>query len=227
MSKIHGKQIQLNTNPVLGTSNVSIPSEYAVKQYVDTKVSQSQSIIYSYIIPRATVSPASISHNLGTFDFIASVYNNVTGEDVVVNIDRISSNVLEVSYSVLDNDLTVLIFAGNAVVSGTSGLSQPSTKQSNEVTLDIIITNSYNATIYSHYLQYNHNAVGTIYLPASPKFGQQIVIADMTGNASTYHITINGNGKNINNLSSITIQQNYGTVLLIYNSNFWSLSRPS
>lgn len=220
MGKISGKQIALNTDPNLGLSNDAIASQYAIKQYVDTKVAEASAVIYTFTITQATVSPAVINHNLNTFNYITTVYDSVTGEDVVVNVDRVSPNTVQVSYGTLDNDLTFLIFAGDGSLAGTSGIAVPN-PQSNEVGLEIITNASFNATTSSHFLHYNHNTAGTIYLPSTPKFGQQIIISDMTGNGNINNITINGNGKLINGSSNAIINTSYGSIMLIYNNTNW------
>lgn len=57
---------------------------------------------------------------------------------------------------------------------------------------------------------------GTIYLPASPVVGQKITVIDNDGDASTWNITIDGNGKNINNGTQVVINTDYGSVTLVY-----------
>jgi len=69
---------------------------------------------------------------------------------------------------------------------------------------------------------YSINNCACIYLPNSPNVGQQIIIADIQGNAVLYPIFIDGNGININESSVACINTNYGSLTLIFNSYFWS-----
>lgn len=218
MSKIPGKQIALNTDPNLGTSNETVSSQYAIKQYVDTKVSESAAVIYTYNIAQATPSPAVINHNLNTFDYIASVYDSVTGEDIIVNLDRVSSNTLEVSYGSLDNDLTVLIFAGDGSYASTSGQAAAN----NTVNVQTISTNT---TVDENAGFLNVDSSGgeiTITLPATPKNGQQITVFDFAGNANNDNIIISGNGKLINGFSYVYLNTAFTSIILTFNGTVWS-----
>jgi len=63
----------------------------------------------------------------------------------------------------------------------------------------------------------------TIYLPNPPKDGQRIVVADIAGNALSFPITIDGNGNDILNTSTATINTDYGSITFIFNTKgFWS-----
>lgn len=62
---------------------------------------------------------------------------------------------------------------------------------------------------------------GTYYLPASPIKGQQITVMDHDGDAETWNITIDGNGKNINGETQAVINTNFGSMTLIYNGIRW------
>lgn len=62
----------------------------------------------------------------------------------------------------------------------------------------------------------------TITLPASPTTGQTYKVIDGSGNASVNNITLDGNGKNINGSSTLTINTNYEVKTLIYNGTEWS-----
>ena len=60
----------------------------------------------------------------------------------------------------------------------------------------------------------------TLYLPSSPPTGMQVTFKD-TGNATTNNITINGNGNNIDNATTILINTNYGKVTMVFDTNQW------
>ena len=61
----------------------------------------------------------------------------------------------------------------------------------------------------------------TVTLPASPNWGQTYVIKDTAGAAATNNITIDGNGINIDNSSTLVISENFGEAVLFYNSVIW------
>jgi len=92
---------------------------------------------------------------------------------------------------------------------------------SNQVGLDLVTSSSITATTDSHYIHYSGSTAGNIYLPASPKDRQQIVVSDAKGNAFTNNITVYGNGKTINGNSTALIDSNYGTLLFVYNGFNW------
>jgi hypothetical protein len=61
----------------------------------------------------------------------------------------------------------------------------------------------------------------TVYLYGTPTSGRQIIIKDAAGFANTNNITINGNGKSIDGVSSIVMQINYSSTTLLYNGTKW------
>lgn len=61
----------------------------------------------------------------------------------------------------------------------------------------------------------------TITLIASPTNGQQIIIKDNVGSASTNNITVSGNAKNIDGAASFTMNVNYQSVALMYQGTEW------
>lgn len=63
----------------------------------------------------------------------------------------------------------------------------------------------------------------TINLFANPISGQSITIKDANGSAATYNIVIAGNGHTIDGNGSITLDQNYGSVELIFTGTVWSI----
>lgn len=54
----------------------------------------------------------------------------------------------------------------------------------------------------------NLTAAKTYYLSPNPKAGQRFAIADIDGNLATYNVIINGNGRNIETTSTITLSTN-------------------
>ena len=55
-----------------------------------------------------------------------------------------------------------------------------------------------------------------VLLPSSPSNGQGYTVKDAIGIAATSGITIDGNGRNIDGLSSIDISTDYGALNFIY-----------
>lgn len=73
--------------------------------------------------------------------------------------------------------------------------------------------------------QYEFTGTGgsTVSLVASPLSRAVIIINDGGGNAGTNPLIISGNGKNINGQASISIVQNYGSVILFYDTTEWKV----
>jgi hypothetical protein len=68
----------------------------------------------------------------------------------------------------------------------------------------------------------------TITLPSTPANGDTYLIKDRDGSATAFNIVIAGNGKNIEQFTgapaaSLTLNNNYDSVTLIYNGTFWSI----
>ncbi len=61
----------------------------------------------------------------------------------------------------------------------------------------------------------------TITLPAAPATNRILVIKDESGGATATPITIAGNGKNINGMANLSLDQNYASFNLYYNGVGW------
>lgn len=82
---------------------------------------------------------------------------------------------------------------------------------------------TYDATITDEFIGVSGGT--TVNLPNPPKNGQRLVVADVAGNALNNPITINGNGANIIDSGSASINTNFGGITFIYNaSEFWSVA---
>ena len=66
-------------------------------------------------------------------------------------------------------------------------------------------------------------AAVTITLPAVPTFGQPVTVVDGDGQAATYNITIDGNGKTISGSATQVISTNYARIAVAYNGTKWLL----
>lgn len=79
--------------------------------------------------------------------------------------------------------------------------------------------------IYNAPNNINYIVVGdtttTINLPSTPTNFSDVKIVDSRGDASVNNITINGNGKNINDDTSVIIDTNFGYVNMRYIDNKW------
>lgn len=64
----------------------------------------------------------------------------------------------------------------------------------------------------------------TILLPASPVAGQKHTIVDSTGTANIRNITVDGNGKNINQASTFVINLANGSITCVYNGTQWNIT---
>lgn len=99
-----------------------------------------------------------------------------------------------------------------------------------------IVDVRYAVPAYPFYIQSTDNYIGVsgytagscacIYLLSSPtvQAGQKVIVADIQGQALTYPITIDGNGKYINGNSATCaiINTDYGSITFLYNGYFWS-----
>jgi hypothetical protein len=68
-----------------------------------------------------------------------------------------------------------------------------------------------------------NTAAVTITLPLSPTHGQLVNVIDADGQALTYNITIDGNGKLINGAATFVMNANYESVTTVYNGVKWTL----
>lgn len=140
------------------------------------------------------------------------------------------------------NQALLYNIAGVATLQGTSGhnfitgtTSIASTNASRFITSQGrragVTTTTTNLTV----LDTHHNIfVGTLSgsitltLPSTPTTGDTYLIKDRDGSATAFNIVISGNGKNIEQFTgaaaaSLTLNQNYDSVTIMYNGTFWSI----
>ena len=67
------------------------------------------------------------------------------------------------------------------------------------------------------------SAAPTITLVASPEVGLTQTISDISGNAATHNITVNGNGINIDGASTFVMNTNYGSLTFCYTGLIWKV----
>ena len=84
------------------------------------------------------------------------------------------------------------------------------------------VSTTYTATCNDSFI--GVSGASLICLLNTPYCGQRVTVADICGNALSSPITIDGNGKRINDSLSCTslINTNYGSVTFIFNGYFWS-----
>lgn len=63
----------------------------------------------------------------------------------------------------------------------------------------------------------------TITLPASPTAGDIYTIKDQGGDAASFNIIVDGNGNNIDGLSTYTINTDYQSITVIFANGTWSV----
>jgi hypothetical protein len=133
----------------------------------------------------------------------------------------------------------VIALQGNAVASGTlnslddgyaltwvnsAGKWEAQPSKSYFVGNYTSITSSYLATTATQLVLVGSlSGAITVTLPASPTDGQLLTIKDGAASASTYNITVSGNGHNIDGLSSVLISTNYDTLTVFFGSSYWSI----
>lgn len=132
---------------------------------------------------------------------------------------------------------TVIALQGNAVKSGALSTPQDGyvltwinsdsewearPTQISTGTIVRLITTNYNVSPSDDVISIGTIAsIITVTLESAPITGRTVIIKDANGLASTYNITINGNGKNIDGNTNNIITQAYGSVDLIFNGNKW------
>jgi hypothetical protein len=63
----------------------------------------------------------------------------------------------------------------------------------------------------------------TVTLPSSPAVGTRYIIKDQNGLATTNNIIISGNGNNIDGSSTFTIDENYGSITVVFANSRWGI----
>jgi len=105
VNKIPGKQIILDTDGNLSAnSDILIPSQKAVKSYVDNSINVFKKVYTIYGDDNTTV--FTIQHNIGTMDVIVQVYSYTPStaggsyENMNVEIKRVDDNAITVQFAV-------------------------------------------------------------------------------------------------------------------------------
>lgn len=108
----------------------------------------------------------------------------------------------------------------------TKKLPAGSTTRDNLETVVVTSGSSYTAGATDQYVVVKKTipSVTTILLPPAPAQGHQLRVKDGAGNAGTYPITVDGNGKNIDGGTIASIPFDYGALYVIYDGTKWGIN---
>jgi hypothetical protein len=117
-----------------------------------------------------------------------------------------ANNLIPIGATVTANQSTEALAYLNSLLLSTVG------NEASDGLTDIIIGTSYDETdITTQWvpdnarLILNLTAAKTFYLDPQPQDGQRFAIIDVDGNLNTYNVVINGNGRNIETASTVTL----------------------
>lgn len=156
-------------------------------------------------------------------------YNSAGTDDLITK----SGTSLRFQNNAQNNTLNLIkstvIDGYDAVVVGDANVR--TTSIFNGLILSQILVNNGDADGYSTYNVDSANngnyliAVGTmpppvkINLPLNPDLGRTVIVKDVNGTAASDNITISGNGNLIDGVSSVIINQNYGSITFAFTEN--------
>lgn len=155
------------------------------------------------------------------FDFVGPggvvpVVETLTGNDGVV-VSPAGNNINVVGSGVVGSGIST---AGNIYVTGSG-----STLTINETQAQFLT--NYRQTATSSPVSLTDYAIGctasniTITLPLAPAALRILIIKDESGTATATPITIAGNGKTINGMANLSLDQSYASFNLYYNGTAW------
>lgn len=130
-------------------------------------------------------------------------------DNAIVLFDGTSGNLVKDSLVTIDS-------SGN--------IYTPGTIFNNGVVVNTVASGT--TSVYTLDDNYYHailSGVSTVNLPSSPQIGQQHVIKDIDGVASTNNIIIDGNGNTIDGQSQVLLTNNYESITLIFGPREWNL----
>lgn len=93
-------------------------------------------------------------------------------------------------------------------------------EQSNIVSVRIVGANDYTTILADDFV--GISGASRIYLDGTPVIGQRVSIVDVCGDALLNNITVDGNGKKINDSTRSMINTNYGSITYVFNGYCWS-----
>ena len=162
-------------------------------------------------------------------------WNNGLGAIGYVVLDVNSTNILHTAKIILSAptinvpSLTANKIIGTDVNSNLVATNLQTSDLTNLVPVTIVFTANWStqtlpdvSTLF-YFVNASNSTAKTINLPATPTANNYIVIKDKKGDAATNNITIQGNGKLIDGVSSILINGNNQAYTLKYDGSAWNL----
>lgn len=162
-------------------------------------------------------------------------WNNGLGAIGYVVLDVNSTNILHTSKIILSAptintpSLTANRIIGTDVNSNLVATNLQTSDLTNLVPVTIVFTANWStqtlpdvSTLF-YFVNASNSTAKTINLPANPTANNYVVIKDKKGDAATNNITIQGNGKLIDGVSSILINGNNQAYTLKYDGAAWNL----
>lgn len=86
------------------------------------------------------------------------------------------------------------------------------------------VSTTYQVLVTDDFLAVTASSIYTITLPASPTLGDTYEFKDINGTASSFNITIGGNGNNIDGIPTLVINTNFAAFVVTYTGSKWSVS---
>ena len=160
------------------------------------------------------------------------VLNNYinSGSSPCISISSNANVYMNTLYSTNVNCITgvgTLNYANN-IFSGTSSTINTTTQIPFVVSNDAIkvvtpASYAYTTQAQDGFIKVDTTVARTINLLPNPVVGQRHTIKDTVGSADVNAVTISGNGKNIDNQPSISINNSFGSYDLVYTDPEWSI----
>lgn len=162
-------------------------------------------------------------------------WNNGLGAIGYVVLDVNSTNILHTAKIILSAptintpSLTANRIIGTDVNSNLVATNLQTSDLTNLVPVTIVFTANWStqtlpdvSTLF-YFVNASNSTSKTINLPAAPTANNYVVIKDKKGDAGTFNITIQGNGKLIDGVASILINGNNQAYTLKYDGAAWNL----
>lgn len=162
-------------------------------------------------------------------------WNNGLGAIGYVVLDVNSTNILHTTKIILSAptintpSLTANRIIGTDVNSNLIATNLQTSDLTNLVPVTIVFTAAWStqtlpdvSTLF-YFVNASNSTSKTINLPAAPTANNYVVIKDKKGDAGTFNITIQGNGKLIDGVASILINGNNQAYTLKYDGAAWNL----
>lgn len=95
------------------------------------------------------------------------------------------------------------------------------TRRGRNKAVTLVTSASYQALSTDHIIDVNRAEAVAVTLPANPSKGDEVVVQDSSGGASSYNITISPSSGNVNGGSNVVISTDYGRLDFYYNGTQW------